>query len=368
MYYHAIATLPGGRRKSIVNKSEDQMLTEFVIPYERTGVIKARWGVKLQSYQVLELRIFGTEKAWSKLSGTPLDDFLRYARDRYATFKKRAKRALFPTAHRVFVIMPIQGEQYGSQDEQRIWKEYDARFETIESLLGKYDAVAIRIDKEHALEELVRRIKEEIEKSKFIVADLTDERPSCYYEAGYAEALQKPVLFVASKESVVNPKTVTKIHFDIHRNVNYFINNEQLRQKLKAALDKNREQLFGEGDDGSSGLGKRPPLARTALPPVRSAGREVSSKSSTTGAHSLRSPFDFNEKERAVLQTLASASAPMHLADVASIAFPTTKSAKANSWVRNSVRRPLRFGLIGKTERGIYSPTVHGRKAIQRSS
>lgn len=249
VHFHAIATLPGGRRKSIVNKSEEQMLTEYVIPYVRNGIIRARWGAATQSYQVLELRIFGTDGPWHKPSGIPLDNFLGSARNRFASFEKRAKKALETTVHRVFVVMPIQGEQFGTQDQQRIWKEYDARFEVIEKLLGKYDAVAIRIDKEHTLDELVKRIKEEIEKSQFVIADLTDERPSCYYEAGYAEALRKPIVFVASKESVVNPRTQTKIHFDIHRNVNFFTNTQELRTKLKAALDKNHEQLFSVSGD-----------------------------------------------------------------------------------------------------------------------
>jgi len=250
MYYHAIATLPGGRRKSIVNKSEEQMLTECVIPFKRTGVIKARWGSNTQSYQVLELRVVATAKPWYKASGTPLDQFIGSAKNRYSTFEKRAEKALGTTAHRVFIVMPIQGEQFGTQDEQRIWKEYDSRFEEIERLLGRYDAVAIRIDKEHTLDELVKRIKDEIEKCKFVIADLTDERPSCYFEAGYAEALRKPIIFVASKESVVSPKTPTKIHFDIHRNVNYFTNNKELRNKLKAALDKNKGLLFTMQDRG----------------------------------------------------------------------------------------------------------------------
>ena len=55
--------------------------------------------------------------------------------------------------------MPIQGEEYGSQDEQRIRTEYDKRFQVIEKLLGSHDAVAIRIDKEHTLDELVKRIR-----------------------------------------------------------------------------------------------------------------------------------------------------------------------------------------------------------------
>lgn len=140
--------------------------------------------------------------------------------------------------------MPIQGDQYGTQDDQRVSAEFDRRFEVIEKHLGKHDAVAIRIDKEHTLDELVKRIKEEIERAQFVIADLTEERPSCYFEVGYAEALRKPVIYVASKESVVNPKTPTKIHFDIHRNINTFVNHKQLREKLDESIKKNRKRLF----------------------------------------------------------------------------------------------------------------------------
>lgn len=256
MYFHAVATLPGGRRKSIVNKTEDRMLTEVVLPFVQSGVIRAKWGESTQSYQVLELRVHATEKSWDKKSGTKLDDFIGKAKNRFSIFEKRAKNLLGVSLHRVFIVMPIQGEKFGSQDEQRIWKEFDSRFEVIEKLLGKFGAVAIRIDKEHTLDELVKRIKEEIEKSTFVIADLTDERPSCYFEAGYAEALRKPIVFIASKESVVNPKSKTHIHFDIHRNVNYFVNHVELREKLSAAIDKNRDKLLPKEQD--RGITKAP--------------------------------------------------------------------------------------------------------------
>jgi len=244
MYFHAIASLPGGRRKSLVNKSEETMLTDVVIPFVQSGVVTAKWGSSTQSYQVLELRVYATEKAWDKKSGTQLDAFISKAVNRYSRLEKRAKRVLGSPVHRAFIIMPIQGEKFGTQDEQRIWREYDTRFEAIERTLGKLGAVAIRIDKEHALDELVKRIKEEIRKSIFVIADLTDERPSCYFEAGYADALGKPIIFVASRESVVNPKTKTSIHFDIHRNVYYFVNHTELKEKLKSAITKNRDTLF----------------------------------------------------------------------------------------------------------------------------
>lgn len=93
---------------------------------------------------------------------------------------------------------------------------------------------------------------EEIRDAVFIIADLTDERPSCYFEAGYAEGLPRSIIYVASKDSAVNPGTPTKIHFDIHMNVHFFSNHAELKENLAAAIEKNRDRLFSErvGADG----------------------------------------------------------------------------------------------------------------------
>ena len=145
--------------------------------------------------------------------------------------------------------MPIQGEKHGSQEDQRIYKEYDDRFEVIEKVVAKFDGVAIRIDKEHPLEDLVGRIKKEIRDPKFIIADLTDERPSCYFEAGFAEATPRPVIYVASIQSVVKPGTATIIHFDIHMNMHFFTNHKELAEMLSSAIEKNKKQLFSTADE-----------------------------------------------------------------------------------------------------------------------
>ncbi len=58
-----------------------------------------------------------------------------------------------------------------------------------------------------------------IEKSKLLIADLTFERPNCYYEVGYAHALGKKVIFSAREDH--NPRRDgrqfgdPKIHFDL---------------------------------------------------------------------------------------------------------------------------------------------------------
>ncbi len=245
MPFHAIASLSGGRQKTIPNRTEEQMLAEVVLPFVSSGVITAKWGATKQSYQVLELRICKSEAPWDKKKG-PLVDLIKGKPNRYATFEHRAQQLLGKNKPRVFVVIPIQGEKQGSQEEQRIYREYDERFEAIETVVAKFGGVAIRIDKEHPLEDLVGRIKKEIQGAAFVIADLTDERPSCYFEAGYAEALSRPVIYVASKQRVIKPGTDTRIHFDIHMNVCFFSNHKELKSKVTESIEKNRIRLFGE--------------------------------------------------------------------------------------------------------------------------
>lgn len=232
MYYHLIATLPGDRRKSIPNKSEDQVLADYVVPYVSRGTISVRWGKKTHTYQVVQLKAFSTETPWDKKSGQKLEEFIGKKRNQFNKFEKKAQKALGIGSWRCFVVMPIQGEKYGTQEDQRIYREYDERFEALESMLAEFDVVAIRIDKEHPLEDIVGRIKKEIKTANFVIADLTDERPSCYFESGYSEALEKPIIYIASKDSVISPGTKTHIHFDIHMNANFFSNHEEMSAKV----------------------------------------------------------------------------------------------------------------------------------------
>lgn len=247
MPFHTIAILSGDRQKTIPNRSDSETLSEIVIPFIANGVITAKWGNKIQSYQVLELRIYETREPWNKKTGA-IADVIKGKKNVYKRFGDKAEALLSTKKPRVFVVTPIQGEKHGDQDQQRIFKEYDQRFETIERVISEAGAVAIRIDKEHALEDLVGRIKKEIRSAQFVVADLTDERPSCYFEAGYAEALGKRVIYVASKQSVAKPGTKTNIHFDIHMNMNFFTNHDELKEKLTSAINKNKKALFGEED------------------------------------------------------------------------------------------------------------------------
>jgi hypothetical protein len=244
-YYQIIAILPGAGTKSIINKTESQVM-DYVISFKIDGTIKEGWGDKDISYQVYELRVYQTKSKYDKKTGVKLEDFIKGERNKYSNFEKRVSQLLNKKETRVFIIMPIQGKEFGNQNEQRIYKEFDQRFIKIRDLLKKYNCTAIRIDKEYPLDQLVARIKQEIERAHFIIADLTEERPSCYFEAGYAEALKRSVIYIASEYSIIDTKNETKIHFDVHMMVNKFSNHDEMIHKLKNAIDKNKKILFKE--------------------------------------------------------------------------------------------------------------------------
>ena len=53
-------------------------------------------------------------------------------------------------------------------------------------------------------------MREEIKGAKFVIADLTHDNPGAYWEAGYAEGLGKPVIYICEKGKFEAVKT----HFD----------------------------------------------------------------------------------------------------------------------------------------------------------
>src|ERR1700730_3508453 len=66
---------------------------------------------------------------------------------------------------------------------------------------------------------ITNEIVSRIEAAKLIVADLTHERPNCYYEVGYAQAKGKKVIFTAREDHDPrkpnrNPSD-PKVHFDL---------------------------------------------------------------------------------------------------------------------------------------------------------
>ncbi len=59
------------------------------------------------------------------------------------------------------------------------------------------------------------KLRVEIRRSKFIIADLTDENRGAYWEAGFAEGLDMPVIYICEKEKFDKDKP----HFDTNHHL-----------------------------------------------------------------------------------------------------------------------------------------------------
>lgn len=114
----------------------------------------------------------------------------------------------------------------------RISPEFDDIYDAYKECFVKFGITATRADEIEHEEVITERIMEEIKTSEFLVGDLTGERPSVYYEIGYAHALKKPVIMYRKKG--------THLHFDlsVHNCPEY----ESIRE-LKAHLLKRLEDI-----------------------------------------------------------------------------------------------------------------------------
>ena len=98
----------------------------------------------------------------------------------------------------VFVIMPFQGQ------------EMNDAYAIIIDECKKIGLNAIRADESTGSGHVIREITDLIERSEFIICDLSNERPNVYYELGYAHGVGNE-----SMDILLIAKEGTVLHFDI---------------------------------------------------------------------------------------------------------------------------------------------------------
>ncbi|CBW25670.1 hypothetical protein BMS_0766 [Halobacteriovorax marinus SJ] len=95
------------------------------------------------------------------------------------------------------------------------------------------------VDEEEHNDGIMDKVVSLINKSKFLIAELTHQKTGVYYEAGYAKGRGLPVIHIVNKEDLKN------CHFDVkHLNLVTWSNHEELKERLsnriEATIGKNK--------------------------------------------------------------------------------------------------------------------------------
>lgn len=110
--------------------------------------------------------------------------------------------------------------------------EFDELYlNAIERAISKSGLKALRVDKTEHTNRIDDEILRQISASKMIVAEFTNQTPGVYFEAGYALALGKKVIWVCRNDQMKS------LHFDIRQyNCIFWDNHEELAVKLESRI------------------------------------------------------------------------------------------------------------------------------------
>jgi hypothetical protein len=131
-----------------------------------------------------------------------------------------------------FVIAPIGGDPAVTE----VYRD------DIKPAVESLGIQCVRADEAHFTRPIMEEVLDRISRAYFIVADLTNERPNCYYELGVAHARGQTVIHIIDK--------TTRKHFDVQ---GYpfieFGEPKQLRRKLREHIVKLVLTTKGSDDD-----------------------------------------------------------------------------------------------------------------------
>ena len=248
MWYHAIAHYGSTKRRYWWNRKKDSITTDVVIPFISKHVKPAtRRGVSsLFNFGAAQyITIVKTKtklkrpakgKTPSELTDATFvknhcetDEFINSIRllKSSETGRSLIERSLIEPENKIFVIM-----QFGDE-------VLDSAYTGVIKPIGEeFGFEVVRVDEIQDSGNISEQILENISVSKIIIAELSGERPNCYYEAGFAHALGKEIIFSIKEDD--------KIHFDLagYRFMTWRTE-AQLRNKLRERLEAIQEKGSG---------------------------------------------------------------------------------------------------------------------------
>jgi nucleoside 2-deoxyribosyltransferase len=109
--------------------------------------------------------------------------------------------------------------------------------EVIKDAVSKTGFEIRRLDEERRAGLIDDKLRVEIRRSKFLIADLSDDNNGAYWEAGYAEGLGMPVIYICEESKFDQRAT----HFDTnhHLTIKWKDDPESLKkfaEELKATI------------------------------------------------------------------------------------------------------------------------------------
>jgi len=248
MWYHAIAHY-GTRSRYWWNRTRDSLAKDVVIPFVTKQVVTAnRMGVA-SLFNFGSVEYVTVVKSKEKLKRPALDKTPAELKDKVyvkenevtGEFLAELRLATVPTMDRSLIQLALTPPQNKLFVVMKFGDAgLDSAYEGVYKPLGigaGFERV-VRVDEIQDSGNISQQIVEHIATSRLIIADLSGERPNCYYEAGFAHALGKPMVFCVRQKD--------KIHFDLaaYRFI-VWDTEASLRRQLQARFDALQEQGNG---------------------------------------------------------------------------------------------------------------------------
>ena len=113
-----------------------------------------------------------------------------------------------------------------------------------------------RLDENPKAGSISNRMQVEIRRSRYLVAELTHNNPGAYWEAGFAEGLGKPVIYLCEKSFFEDP--ANGVHFDVSQKQGVIWEADKLdeaKEQLKNIIRNTFPEDAKMSDDPKQGVG-----------------------------------------------------------------------------------------------------------------